>query len=51
MYALVKALEAFRTYVLQSQIIVYVPNVAVKDVLLHGDVEGIGEKWIAKIQE
>jgi len=31
-YALVKALKAFRTYVLQSQIIAYVPNVVVKDV-------------------
>lgn len=33
-YALVKALKAFRTYVLQSQIIAYVPNAAMKDVLL-----------------
>ena len=32
--ALVKSLKAFRTYVLQSQIIAYVPNVVVKDVLV-----------------
>ena len=51
MYALVKALKAFRTYVLQSQIIAYVPNAAMKDVLLQGDVEGRRRKWIAKIQE
>ena len=44
-------MKAFRTYVLQSQIIAYVPNAAVKDVLLQGDVEGRRGKWIAKIQE
>jgi len=33
-YALVKALKAFRTYVLQSKIVAYVPNVAVKDIIL-----------------
>ena len=50
-YALVKALKAFRNYVLQSQIIAYVPNAAVKDVLLQGDVEGRRGRWIAKIEE
>lgn len=50
-YALVKALKALRTYVLQSQIIAYVPNIAVKDVLVQSDVEGKRGKWIAKIQE
>lgn len=33
-YALVKSLKAFRTYVLQSQIIAYVSNARVKDVLV-----------------
>ena len=51
MYALVKALKAFRTYVLHSQILAYVPNSAVKDVLVQSDVEGKRGKWIAKIQE
>jgi hypothetical protein len=32
-YALVKALKAFRTYVLQSKIIAYVPSATVKDIL------------------
>lgn len=48
---MVKALKAFRTYVLHSQIIAYVPNAAVKDVLVQVDVEGRRGKWIAKIQE
>ena len=48
-YALVKALKAFKTYVLQSQIVAYVPNSVVKDVLVQSDVEGKRGKWIAKI--
>ena len=36
---------------LQSQIIAYVSNDAVKDVLVQNDVEGKRGKWIAKIQE
>lgn len=48
---MVNALKAFKTYVLQSQIIAYVPNAATKDVLLQGDVEGRRGRWIAKIQE
>ena len=48
-YALVKALKAFRTYILHSQILAYVPNSAVKDVLVQSDVEGKRGKWIAKI--
>ena len=50
-YALVKALKAFRTYILHSQILAYVPNSVVKDVLVQSDVEGKRGKWIAKIQE
>jgi hypothetical protein len=33
-YALIKSLKAFRTYVLHSKIIAYVPSVAVKDILI-----------------
>ena len=36
---------------LQSQIVAYVPNSAVKDVLVQSDVEGKRGNWIAKIQE
>ena len=48
-YAFVRALKAFRNYVLQSQIIAYVPNFVIKDVLVQSDVEGKRGKWIAKI--
>ena len=50
-YALVKALKSLRAYVLQSQIVSYVPNYVVEDVLVQSDVEGKRRKWIAKIQE
>ena len=39
-YALVKALKAFRTYILQSKIIAYVPSAAVKDILIQPDMDG-----------
>ena len=48
---MVKALKAFRTYILHSQILAYVPNSAVKDVLVQSDAEGKRGKWISKIQE
>jgi ribonuclease HI len=50
-YALVKALKAFRTYILQSKIIAYVPSAAVKDILIQPDIDGRRSKWIAKILE
>jgi ribonuclease HI len=50
-YALVKSLKAFRTYVLQSKIIAYVPSAAVKDILIQPDIDGRRSKWIAKILE
>jgi hypothetical protein len=50
-YALVKALKAFRVYVLQSKIIAYVPSVVVKDILIQPDMDGRRSKWIARILE
>ena len=50
-YTIVKSLKSFRTYVLHSQIVAYVPNSTVKDVKVQSDVEGKRGKWIAKIQE
>jgi len=50
-YALVKALKEFRVYVLQSKIISYVPSSAVKDILIHPDIDGRRRKWITKILE
>jgi hypothetical protein len=45
-YALVKSLKEFRTYILHSHIIAYVPNNLVKDILTHPDPEGRRGKWI-----
>jgi hypothetical protein len=48
---MVKALKAFRTYVLHSKIIAYVPTSAVKDILVQPDSDGKRGCWLAKIQE
>jgi hypothetical protein len=50
-YALVKALKAFRVYVLHSKITAYVPSTFVKDILVQTDIDGRRGKWIAKILE
>jgi hypothetical protein len=50
-YALVKALKAFRIYVLYSKITAYVPSASVKDILIQPDIDGRRGKWIAKILE
>lgn len=47
-YTFVKALKAFRIYILQSNITVDVPAIVVKDILVQGDSEAKGAKWIAK---
>jgi hypothetical protein len=50
-YTMVKALKAFRTYVLHSKIIAYVPTNAIKDILVQSDSDGRRGRWLAKIQE
>jgi hypothetical protein len=50
-YAMVKELKDFRTYVLHSKIIAYVPNSSVKDILVQPDSDGRRGRWLAKIQE
>jgi hypothetical protein len=50
-YALVKALKYFRTYVLQSKIIAYIPSAVVKDILIQPDINERRSKWMAKILE
>jgi hypothetical protein len=50
-YALVKALKAFRVYVLHSKVTAYVPLASVKDILVQPDIDGRRGKWIAKILE
>eukprot|EP00253_Pinus_taeda_P027313 PITA_27313 len=49
--ALVKALKDFRVYILNSHILAYVPNAAVKDVLVQAEPEGRRGKWIAALLE
>ena len=50
-YALVKALKLFRIYVLHSKIMVYVPNIIVKEMLVKPNSERKRVIWIAKIIE
>ena len=49
--ALIKALKDFIVYILHSHTIAYVPNAAVKDVLMQTDSEGRRDKWIATMLE
>ena len=46
-----KALKDFQVYILHSHILAYVPNAAVKDVLVQTDPEGRRGKWIAALLE
>ena len=46
---LVKAIKDFRMYILYSHIIVYVPNVVVKEILTQNGPDGKRGKWIAII--
>ena len=48
---MVKALKAFKAYVLHSKIIAYVPTSFVKDILVEPDSDGRRGRWLAKIQE
>jgi hypothetical protein len=50
-YALVKALKAFRLYVLHSKVVAYVPSASVKEILIQPDIDGRRSKWISKILE
>ena len=50
-YSLVKALKFSRIYILHSNIIAYVPNAAIKDILTQPDSEGKRGKWISRIME
>jgi hypothetical protein len=50
-YALVKAMKSFRVYVIQYEIMDYVPSSVVKEILVQPDCEGKRGKWITKILE
>jgi hypothetical protein len=47
----VKALKEFRTYILHSHVITYVPNSLVKDILTQPNSEGRRGKWIVVMLE
>jgi hypothetical protein len=50
-YALVKALKAFRVYILHSKVTAYVPSASMKDILVQPDIDGKRGRWIARILE
>jgi hypothetical protein len=50
-YAMVKSLKSFMTYVLHSKVIAYVPTSTVKEILIQPDSDGKRGKWLEKIQE
>ena len=50
-YAFVKALKFFRIYVLHSKIIEYVPNIAIKEIMVQPNSEGKRGRWIDKIMD
>jgi hypothetical protein len=50
-YVMVKALKSFKTYVLHSKVIAYVPTSIVKEILVQPDSDGRRGKWLENIQE
>jgi hypothetical protein len=48
---MVKDLKDFKTYVLHSKIISYVPTRSVKDILVQPDNDSRRVRWLAKIKE
>jgi len=48
---MVKSLKAFKTYVLHSKIIAYVPTNAIKEIVFQPYSDGRRGWWLAKIQE
>ena len=50
-YAFVKAVKAFRCYLVEAKVVAYVPSAAVKDILVQQEVLGKRCRWINRIQE
>ena len=50
-YALVKAIKAFRCYLMGATVIAYVPSAAIKDIFSQREVSGRWCRWINRIQE
>jgi hypothetical protein len=50
-YDLARVLKSFRVYILHSNIIAYVPNSFIKEILIYLDNDGKRGRWIANILE
>lgn len=50
-FALVKATNIFRPYILSSKVVAYVPHTMVKDILSDMEISGKRCRWIKKLQE
>ena len=50
-YASVKALKELRVYIMHSHSTVFVPSVAIKDILIQARPDGRRAKWIATLLE
>lgn len=50
-YASIKAVKAFKPYLVGVEVIAYVPNVVVKDVFSQIEVRGMRCRWINRIEE
>jgi hypothetical protein len=48
---MVKALKDFKTYVLHSKIIAYVPTSSIKYIMVQPDSDERRGRWLSKIQE
>ena len=50
-YACLKTLKEFRVYILHSHSTIFVPSVAIKDILTQAKPDGRRAKWIATLLE
>jgi len=50
-YALIKLVKDFRVFILYFHVISYVPDVAIKSILIHSYIDGRRGTWIANILE
>ena len=50
-YALVKAVKAFRCYLVNATIVAFVPIVVVKDIFSQQEIFGRRCRWVNRIQE
>ena len=46
-----KALKAFRVYILHAQVIAYVPSSTIREILVQPDIDRKRSKWVTKVLE